>query len=136
MSIMRLLLLIIFLVKCSYSTDDFTFQIQPQPVRINNFDEIYITRDDHYIGQVLYQSDQIQLACECETQLNDTQYIIYWKINHKIVHQYNNSNNIELLINRNTVQTPITYVTCYCIFTQSNLIKIEKHYQYQLYIGK
>lgn len=137
MSIMRLLLLIIiFLVNRCYSTDDFIFQIQPQSVRINNLDEIYITSDDHYIGQVLYQYDQIELACECQTQLNHTQYNIYWTINNKIINHYNNSNHIELFINKNTVQTPITYVTCNCIFIQSNLTIIKKDYQYQLYIGK
>jgi hypothetical protein len=131
-----LLLLIIFLVNRSYSTHHLVFQIQPESVRINNLDEIYITNDDHYIGQVLYQDDQIELACECQTQLNHTQYNIYWTINNKIVNQYNNSNNIQLSININTVQTPITYVTCYCIFIQSNVTKIKKDYQYKLYIGK
>jgi len=137
MPIMRLLLLIIiFLVNRYYSTDDFIFQIQPQSVRINDLDEIYITSDEHYVGQVLYQYDQIQLACECQTQLNNTQYIIYWTINNKIFNRYNNSNHMQLFINKNTVQTPITYVTCHCIFIQSNSTKIKKDYQYQLYIGK
>lgn len=138
MSLMRFLLLltIIFLIENSFSTDDFIFQIQPQLVRINNLDELYITRDDHYIGQVLYRYDQVQLACECQTHLNHTKHQIYWSINKKIYNRYNKLSNITIFINRKTVQTPITYVTCHCIFTQSNLTKIRRNYQYQLYIGK
>jgi hypothetical protein len=133
---MHLFFLIIILVNRSYSTDDTVFQVQPQSVRINNLDEIYITSNDHYIGQVLYQDDRIELACECQTQLNHIEYHIYWTINNKIFNRYNNSNSIQLEINRNTVQAPITYVTCYCHFIQSNLTKIQKDYPYQLYIGK
>ncbi|CAF2406450.1 unnamed protein product [Rotaria sp. Silwood2] len=131
---MRLLLLVIFLVNHSNSIDDLVFQIQPQSVRINNLDELYITNDNHFIGQVLYRYDEIQLACECQTQMNHIQYNIYWAINNKIYNQYNNSNSIELLINLNTVQAPITYVTCHCIFIQSNITKIKRDFQYQLYI--
>ncbi|CAF1118130.1 unnamed protein product [Rotaria sordida] len=134
MSTMRLLLVVIFLVNFSDSIDDLIFQIQPQSVLINNLDEIYITNDNHFIGQVLYRYDKIQLGCECQTQLNHTQHNIYWIINNKTYDQYNNSNSIELLINLNTVQAPITSVICHCIFIQSNITKIKKDYQYQLYI--
>ncbi|CAF0972867.1 unnamed protein product [Rotaria sp. Silwood1] len=134
MSTMRLLLLVIFLINRSNSIDDLIFQIQPQSVRINNFDELYITNDNHFIGQILYRYDEIQLACECQTQINHIKYNIYWTINNKTYNQYNNSNSIELLINLNTVQAPITYVTCHCIFIQSNRTKIRRYYQYQLYI--
>jgi hypothetical protein len=136
MSTMRFFFLIIFLVNRCYSTNDLVFQIQPQLVRINNHDEIYVTKDDHYIGQVLYRYDQIKLACECQTQLNHTESIIYWTINNKIVSRYNHSNSIQLVININTVQVPITYVKCHCIFIRSNLTKTKIDYKYKLYIGK
>jgi hypothetical protein len=117
-----------------YSNEDFNFQIQPQSVIINNFDEKYITSDNHYIGQVLYRYDQIELACDCQTELNQTEYFIYWMINNKTSNEFNNSNRIQLFINMNTVQVPITYVTCYCVFIQIDSRKIRKSYQYQLYI--
>jgi hypothetical protein len=136
MSLMRLLSLLIFFINRCYSTNDLVFQIQPQSVRINNQDEMYITSDNHYIGQVLYRYDQIELGCECQTQLDHIKYIIYWTINNKIFHQYNNSNSMQLMINKNTVQAPITYIKCHCIFIELNLTKIQTDFQYQLYIGK
>ncbi|CAF1053012.1 unnamed protein product [Adineta steineri] len=131
---MRLLLLVIFLFHYCHSTVDLLFQIQPHSVRINNQDEIYITSDDHYIGQVLYRSDQIQLACDCQTQLNKTQYNIYWAINNKIIDQYRSLNSIHLIIDKNNVQAPITYVSCHCVFILPNLKQIKRNYRYQLYI--
>jgi hypothetical protein len=136
MSPMRLLLVISFFVDYGYTTNDLLYQIQPQLVRINNHDEIYITSDDHNIGQMLYRYDQIQLACECQTELNHSQYQIYWAINNKILNEYNNSNTIQVIIDINTVKAPITYVTCHCVFIPSNITKIKRDYQYQLYIGK
>jgi len=135
MSSMRLLLLAIFLVSRSYSIGNLSYQIQPQSVRINNLDEIYITSDDHYIGRVLYRYDLIELACECQTQLKNIQFNIYWTINNKTFNRYNNSDSIQLGINIDSVQVPITYVTCHCVFVQSNLRKIKRSYQYLLYIG-
>ncbi len=136
MSIMRLVLFLVssFFFDCCYSNEDLLFQIQPQSVLINNLDEKYITNDNHYIGQVLYRYDRIELACDCQTELNHIQYYIYWTINNETYNQFNNSNKIQLSIDMNTVQVPITYVTCYCIFIQLDSKKITKSYQYQLYI--
>ncbi len=133
MRLMFLLMNILFFNYC-YSNEDFIFQIQPQSVVINNLDEKYITSDNHYIGQVLYRYDQVKLACDCQTELNHTEYYIYWTINNKTWNKLNNSNRIELFIDINTVQVPITYVTCYCVFIQFDFRRIKKSYQYQLYI--
>lgn len=136
MSILHLLLVVVCLVNSSESNEDLTYQVQPQSIRINKFDEIYMTSNDHFIGQVLYRYDQLELACECQTSSMKSKYHIYWTINNQVYNKYNQSNNIEILINKNTVQAPITFVTCYCVFIESNRTKTILDYQYKLYIGE
>ena len=136
MSMMRFIfLLVIGFVHHCYSSDiDSLFDIQPQPVLINNVDEKYITSDKHYIGQVLYRYDRIEFGCDCQSQLNDVKYFIYWTINDRIFTRFNNSNSLKLFIDRHTVQIPISYITCYCVFIRINSTRIRKEYRYQLYI--
>ncbi|CAM4798568.1 unnamed protein product [Rotaria magnacalcarata] len=129
-----LLLVIIFLANRSESIEDSTYQIQPQSVCINNFDELYITSDDHFIGQVLYRYDQLQLACDCQTLVNHIAYKIYWTINNKTYNEYNDSNRIQLIVDINTVRAPVTFVACHCIFIESNRTKTERNYEYKLLI--
>jgi hypothetical protein len=114
------------------------FDIQPQSVRINDHDEIYIANTEHFLGQVLYRYDRIALACECRTDLRDIQYEIYWSINAHRIDRLHNRTTIELIIDNNTVQAPITSATCHCIFIRLNdsSRQIKRQYQYQLYIGK
>lgn len=135
MSTMRLVFfaLIYFVHRCS-SNDDSSFQVLPQPVWINNLDEKYITNDKHYIGQVLYRSDQVELGCDCQSELDDVQHFIYWTMNDRLFHRFNNSHSFQLFVDRHTVQVPISYVTCYCVFVQGNSTRIKKDYQYLLYI--
>ena len=115
---------------------DLYFQIQPQLVRVNNLDEMYISNDEHFLGQVLYRDDRIQLACECQTNAKRAQWEIYWSVNNEKFHQIKNSTSIQLLVNAETVQAPITSVTCHCTFVQKKSAKIQRTYQYQLYIGR
>ncbi|UJR21578.1 hypothetical protein I4U23_024660 [Adineta vaga] len=133
MSPIRLVLLAYILVHYSSSTNDLTFQTQPRPVRINNQD-IYVINEANYIGQVLYRYDRIQLACECYTEENDIKYSIYWTINNKTISHYNNSNHIQLVMNKTNVKVPVTYVACHCVFYRTNFNKITSYYQYKLYI--
>lgn len=136
MSIMRwIFLAIIGFGHYSCSSDiDSLFDIQPQSVWINNIDEKYITSDKHYIGQVLYRYDRIEFGCDCQSLLNDVKYFIYWTLNDRTFNRFNNSNSFKLLIDHHTVQVPISYVTCYCVFLRNNSTRIRKDYRYQLYI--
>ena len=136
MSTKHLFLLACILVQQSYCNNDLSFQTEPRPVRINNQEEIYVIHDDNYIGQVLYRYDQLQLECQCQTQENPIKYSIYWTINNQIISQYNNSTRIQLIVNKDNVQVPITYVTCICMFYQENSYEITRDYRYKLYIGK
>ena len=135
---MRLILVVLScLLNYSLSTNNnWNYQIQPQIVRINNYESSYITNDEHFIDQVLYRYDQIQLGCECQTLTNQTKTFIYWIVNKRILHRFNNSNSLQIIITNRTVQAPKTLVTCYCLFYPENSIKIRRGYHYQLYIGK
>ena len=136
MSTLHLVFIACILVRNSSCTNDLSFQVQPQPVRINNEEDIYVIYEDNYIGQVLYRSDQIQLECQCQTPSNQIEHYMYWTINNELSSQFNNSNRIRLLINADNVQGPITYVTCHCIFYREKFHEITRDYRYKLYIGK
>lgn len=101
---MRLILVVLscLLNYCISTNNNWNYQIQPQIVRINNYENSYITNDEHFIGQVLYRYDQIQLGCECQTLINQTQTFIYWTVNKRILHRFNNSNSIQLIITNRT----------------------------------
>lgn len=132
-----MLLPIVFaLVRCLVALADGSFQVQPQPVRINNQEEIYITEEDNYIGQVLYRFDQLQLECECQMHADQSHYHLYWTVNNQLVHAHNDSKRMQLAVDRHTVQEPITYVTCHCLFNQANSKEIVRDYRYKLYIGR
>lgn len=125
---------LIYFVHHCYSNDDSFIRVLPQSVWINNLDEKYIINDKHYIGQVLYRYDHVQLGCDCQSELNDMEYSIYWTMNDRLVNRFNHSNNFQLYVDVHTVEVPINYVTCYCLFIPKNSSRIIKDYQYQLYI--
>lgn len=112
---------------------EFDFDLQPQPIRLNDLEEIYLTNDDHFLGQVLYRFDRIHLACECRSS---TSYRIFWTINNRRISDRLNSSDLEFEINEETVETPTSDVVCYCLFLMKNQSEIEKSFRYQFYIGK
>ncbi|CAF1533703.1 unnamed protein product [Adineta ricciae] len=134
MSTLHLFLIACILVRNSSCTNDLSFQVQPQPVRINNEEDIYVIYEDNYIGQVLYRSDQIQLECQCQTSSNQIEHHMYWTVNNELSSQYNNSNRIRLVINADNLRGPIIYVTCHCIFYLQTFHEITRNYRYKLYI--
>lgn len=130
-------LISLILLRYSQSSNvDLYFQIQPQLVRVNNLNEMYITNDEHFLGQVLYRYDQIQLACDCQTTMTRIQWEMHWSMNNERLYQPKNSTSIQLSVNAETMQAPVTTVTCHCTFTQKNSTKVQRSYQYQLYIGR
>ena len=130
-------LISLVLLRLSQSSNvDLYFQIQPQLVRVNNLNEMYITNDEHFLGQVLYRHDQIQLACDCQTAFTRVQWEMHWSMNNVKLYQPKNSTSIQLLVNAGTMRAPVTSVTCHCTFTQKNSTKVQRSYQYQLYIGR
>ena len=129
----RAIPLLLLLLLLRLVTSEFEFDLQPQPIRLNDLEEIYLTNDDHFLGQVLYRFDRLHLTCECRSSRS---FRIFWTINDRIIADPFNSSDLQLEINRDTVETPTTDVTCHCLFTAKNRSEVEKSFRYQFYVGK
>lgn len=130
-----LLLLALILLQCfsRVLSNEFEFDLQHQPIRINDLNDLYLTSESNTSGYTLYRFDQIQLACECRSSAS---HRIFWSINNRILNEHFNVSTVVLDIDQNTVQTPYTAVTCHCLFTLKNRTTIEKTFRYQFFIGK
>ena len=122
-----------FLLLLRLVASEFEFDLQPQPIRLNDLEEIYLTNDEHFLGQVLYRFDRLHLACECRSSRS---FRIFWTINDRLIADPFNSSDLQLEISRDTVEAPVTDVTCHCLFAAKSRGEVEKSFRYQFYIGK
>ena len=136
MSPMRLLVCCLLLVGRSSSMYEQVYHVQPQMIRINDWEPFYMTSEKNEVGQVLYRDDRIEFACECRAPVDPVPHRIVWLINNSTVRGSKNASSIRLIINSTTVQAPVSVVRCRCIFTLANSSVVPVDYRYFMHIGR